>query len=405
MTWLPLANLWHRKLRSALSMLAVGIGAAMLVVMLGLSHGTLDEVADRLQSVDAELVVLPQHENVIFMGGAAFNEKYRTLIEQTDVDGRPCVRAVIPVLFDTIRLGGQQQRLFAIDREDMQAFLGGRRMLEGRLFDEQGRFAKRLDALRNAEGYYDPTRVPEDALDEACELVIDARLAAVGGYRPGHTETIFGRPFRIVGIIESGVAGRVFCSIQMLQLIKSAGLPWASMFFVQLAPPPPGAERGYAERAAAAIAERTRARVELKTAYGDLLAESFSQIYMFINSVSAVTMVVCFLFILLTMYATVLERTREIGILRSLGAGRAFLLRQAAEEALLICVPGTLLGIMLAYVAKFVIEIVRPLLTVKISPAFLVLALGVGVLGGVCSALYPGYRAAKLDPAAALNFD
>lgn len=395
----------HRKLRSALSILAVGVGVAMMIVMMALSHGTLDEVAERIQSVDAELVVLPQHENVIFTGGAAFSEKYRPIIEATEVDGRKAVRNVIPVLFDTIRLGGQQQRLFAIDLQDMSAFLGNRKLVAGRLFDDGRRFAKHLDALRNDKGYYDASRVDPAEVDAACELVIDSRLAAVGGYAVGHTETILGRQFRVVGIIEAGVAGRVFCPIQTLQFIKNAGMPWASMFYVQLQPPAAGREKGHIDRCAAQITSRTKARVEPKTAYGELLQDSFAQVYLFINSASAVSMIVCFLFILLTMYTTVLERTREIGILRSLGAGGLYLVREAITEALLICVSGTFAGIGLSYLAQFIIERVRPLLTVKITPGMLLLAVAIGIGGGVLSALYPGYRAARLDPVMALSFD
>ncbi|MFO0974522.1 MAG: FtsX-like permease family protein [Phycisphaerae bacterium] len=404
MASIALANLAHRRLRSLLSAAAVGIGVAMLLVMLGLSHGTLNEVAQRVMSVDAELVILPQHENVIFTGGAAFSEKIRPIIDRATLDGRPIVAAAIPVLFDTIRMGGQQQRLFGIDARDLAAFMGPRKALDGRLFEPRSRFVTAIDGLRNERGYYDATRVSDVLLDSACELVIDQRLAAVGGYRVGHEETILGRKFRIVGIVESGVAGRVFCPIQVLQHIKNSGLPWASMFFVRLAPGPAGA-KNWADRCAAELARVTAARVELKTAYGDLLSESFAQVYMFVAIASAVSMSVCFLFILVTIYMNVLERTREIGILRALGATTGFLMRETLTEALLLCVAGTIGGIFLALGAKLGVEHFRPLLTVAIEPRFVLIALAIGIGGGVASALYPGYRAARLEPAAALNFD
>lgn len=403
---LALANLAHRRLRSALSVFAVSIGVAMLIVMLGLSHGTLDEVARRVESVDAELIVLPQHENVIFTGGAAFSAKYRPLIEQAELDGRPFVKSVIPVLFDTIRLGGQQQRLFAIDGRDLPAFLGDRKLVAGRVFDDGRSFAGYLDSLRNDEGHYDASRVPDERLDAACELLIDTRLAEVGGYGVGHTERILGREFRVVGIVEAGVAGRVFCPIQVLAHIKNAGLPWASMFFVKLHAPPAGEPVGaYAERCASALAERTRARVESKSSYGRLLADSFSQIYAFIAIASAVSMIVCFLFILLTVYMNVLERTREFGILRSLGATGGYLVREIMTESLILCGAGAAAGIGLAYAAKLTVETLRPLLTVDITPRFLLLGAGIALAGGVLSALFPGWRATRFDPVTALSFE
>lgn len=377
----------------------------MLIVMLGLSHGMLNEVADRMQSVDAELIVLPENENVIFTAGAAFSGKYAPVISAFEHEGRPVVKRTIGVMLDTLHMGGQQQRLFGVDRNDMGAFLGRREVVAGRLFDDGRAFGDRLDSMRNENGYYDPTAVSEAEEAEACELVIDTRLARVGGHGVGDRITFLGRSFEIVGIVESGVAGRVFCPIQILQHLKNSGVPWVSMFFVQLHPPPAGAPPDHEERVADALSRHIRAKVELKGAYRQLMYDSFSQIYVYINTASGVALIVCFLFILLTMYTMVLERTREIGILKSLGAGRWYLMRESIVEAIMICVAGTLLGIGTAFAAKYGLEANRPLLTMDIEPRFVVLALVIGIVGGTLSALYPGYRAARLDPVAALSFE
>lgn len=405
MASLALAHLRHCKLRTALSVLAVGIGIAMLIVMLGLSHGMLNEVADRVQSVQAELIVLPENENVIFTAGAAFSGKYGPVIDAFEFEGRPVVKRTIGVMLDTLHLGGQQQRLFGVDRDDMDAFLGSRHIVAGRLFDDGRSFGGYLDDLRNENGYYDPTQVPDSVVDAACELVIDTRLARVGGYSVGDRVTFLGRSFEMVGIVESGVAGRVFCPIQVLQHLKNSGVPWVSMFFVQLHPPPADAPEAYEEHLADALGQRIKATVEPKGAYRRMMYESFSQVYVYINSASAVALIVCFLFILLTMYTMVLERTREIGILKSLGAGRWYLVRESMTEAVAVCTAGTVFGIGLAFAAKYGIEAYRPLITLDIEPRFVLLALVIGVVGGVGSAIYPGYRAARLDPVVALNHE
>jgi putative ABC transport system permease protein len=292
----------------------------------------------------------------------------------------------------------------------MPAFLGSRRIVEGRLFDEGRAFGDRVDQLRSPGGHYDSSQIGEEELKAACELVIDTRLARVGRYKLGDEIVFLGRPFEIVGIVESGVAGRVFCPVQVLQWIKNAGVPWLSMFFVQLqaAAESEAAATGqvsYEEAVADALSKRIKAKVELKSGYREALYESFSQLYLYINTASAVALIVCFLIILLSMYTMVLERTRDIGILKSLGAGRLYLLAESVTEAVIVCVSGTLLGIALAYVAKYGIEAAKPLLTVAIEPTFIVIALAIGIIGGCLSALYPGYRAAKLDPVAALGFE
>jgi putative ABC transport system permease protein len=181
--------------------------------------------------------------------------------------------------------------------------------------------------------------------------------------------------------------------------ILNGGVPWSSMFFVKLADP------GRAEEAAEVLASTLHTKVELKTSYGRLLAESFRQIYLYTNIASAVALAVCFLFVMLTMYTLILQRTREIGILKSLGASRLYLVGIAVAESVLICLGGTAVGIGLSYLTGWTIEWLMPLATVRIEPRWLLAALVVGLVGGAVSALYPGYRAARLDPAVALAYE
>jgi len=404
------ATLMHNKVRTALSALAVGLSIMLLLVSNGLAGGSIAEVAERMQSVDAELVILPAQDNIIFTNGAPFPRLYRRYIEKQADERGPLATAVIPVFFGQVHMGGQQQRLFGVDPAQMPLFLGTRRALAGKVFERAHDFARRIE-----DG---TTELPPPDADEATvnaflapglELVIDDRLQRVGHldaqtgervpYRIGDQIQVMGKQFRIVGVIEAGVAGRVFAPLQTLREIALAGETKASMFFVKLRPDvdPVAA----ADRLAAALG--SDARVELKSAYGRLLRDSFAQVNMYMNASSGLALVVCFLFILLTMYTIVLERTREIGILKSLGVTRFGLLRLSLIEALLISIAGVMIGIAIAFAAKWGLNAARPLLTVELTAAHLMLAVSIGVVGGALSALYPGYRAARLDPAIALS--
>jgi putative ABC transport system permease protein len=396
---IPIANILHRKLRSLLCVLAVGIGIAMMVVMLGLSHGTLNEVADRMESVPAELLVLPRGESAIYMAGGAFGEGHERLIAETRVNGERVVERVIPVLWQADSLGGQKQRIYGIDRDDIGAVFGTRTLVAGRMYDEQGVFKRAVAERAGPKGAYDTDAMAADVLRHGLELVIDERLARVGGFSVGDEVQALGRTFRIVGIVEGGVVGRVFAPIQVLRHIATSGIRRSTMFFVRL-------KDGAAPEAVAERIEREiGAQVVEKQTYRDLLYESFSQVYVYINIASGLALAVCFIFILLTMYTLVLERTREIGVLRSLGATRWYIVRLAMSEAVLLCTAGTVVGMGLAYVTKQVLERTLPLQTVDLQWRWFVLALLVGVVGGAASSIYPGYRAARLDPAVALSYE
>ncbi len=406
------ANLMHNKVRTALSALAVGLGIMLLLVSNGLAGGSIAEVAQRMQSVDAELVILPAQDNIIFTNGAPFPRIYRKYIEKQGDERGPLATAIIPVLFGQVHMGGQQQRLFGVDPAQMPLFLGARRAVAGKVFDRAHDFARRIE---DGPAELLPPEADEAAvnafLEPGLELVIDDRLQRVGRldertgeripYQIGDRILVMGKQFRLVGVVKAGVAGRVFTPLQTLREIVLAGEAKASMFFVKLRPDvdPVAA----ADRLAAALG--SDARVELKSEYGVLLRDSFAQVNVYMNASSGLALVVCFLFILLTMYTMVLERTRETGILKSLGVTRFGLLRLSIIEALLISVAGVLIGIGIAFAAKWGLSAARPLLTVELTVGRLILAIAIGLLGGTLSALYPGYRAARLDPAVALSHE
>jgi putative ABC transport system permease protein len=400
------ANLTHHKLRTALCALAVGIGLAMFLVSRGLARGSIGEVADRMQSVQAELLVLPAQENLVFSGGAAFKSGWGERFAAVADEHGPLASAIIPVYWAQVRMGGQQQRLFGVDPEQMPLFLGPRKMLDGQPFDKARALAQRIHARRAASTQPNVDDAFTDGEHAAAyELVIDDRLRAVGdGGRPyalGDTVQSMGRKFRIVGVVESGVAGRVFAPIEALRHIDIAGEPHSTVFFIKLRP---GVEP-HAAQAAFTTAAGNAGQVQLTSEYGSRLERELGRVYMYVNATNALALIVCFLFILLTMYTFVLERTREIGILKALGVSRRGLLWLSIAEALMISGTGTVIGIALAFVAKAIIAVRLPLLTVDLQPTYLAGAALIGLVGGVGSALYPGWRAARLDPAVALGYE
>lgn len=402
------ANLTHHKLRTLLSALAVGIGIMLMLVSRGLAGGSLAEVNERMQSVDAELVVLPAQDNIIFTSGAPFRASHERHLRRVSDERGPLAAAVIPVFFGQVQMAGQQQRLFGVDPEQMALFLGPRRVTAGKLFDRARAFVEQVEsgALPPVSGgplsgSPQASAAYAEYLADGLELVIDERLQRVGAYGLGDEVQIMGQVFRIVGVVETGVAGRVFAPLQTLREIVVAGEPTASMYFIKLRP-------DLEPAAAADVFQRqfgADVRVELKSEYGQLLRESFASVNLYMTASSSVALAACFLFILLTVYTMVIEHTRELGILKALGVSRLGLVRLAVVEAVLISAGGVAIGIALAFGARELIVLVKPLLTVDLTAKHFLAAVLIGVLGGALSALYPGYRAARLDPAQALSHE
>jgi putative ABC transport system permease protein len=105
------------------------------------------------------------------------------------------------------------------------------------------------------------------------------------------------------------------------------------------------------------------------------------------------------------MYTTIIERTREIGILRAVGATQAKVVQFVVAESCLICVAGVIVGILLAVLARYYVPFVFPSLVVRLSREWTLIAASLGLVGGLLGSIYPALKAARMDPIQALNFE
>jgi putative ABC transport system permease protein len=124
----------------------------------------------------------------------------------------------------------------------------------------------------------------------------------------------------------------------------------------------------------------------------------------FIRVVITLAVIVSALVILLAMYTTVTERTRQIGVLKSLGASKGWIAGEIEKEALIISLLGVLAGFLASAGGKLLIQKLTPI-QVELDPVWLAYALVLGVVSGVLGALYPAVRAANQDPVKALSYE
>src|SRR5262249_49470646 len=108
--------------------------------------------------------------------------------------------------------------------------------------------------------------------------------------------------------------------------------------------------------------------------------------------------------VFLTMYTTVSERTRQIGILKSLGASKQWIAGQVQKEALLITVLGAIAGLVVSVGAKLALGRFISL-NIELEPLWVLFAFGVGLAAGAFGAMYPSLRAANEDPVRALSYE
>jgi putative ABC transport system permease protein len=405
MDYLPLANILHHKLRSVLSALGIGIGVCMFITLAGLSRGSLGEIADRWESVDADLIVFPRGwgENASDKSGSALPDRFAERIAAAH--GR-IVRRVIPVFTWQFKLAGQDQTAVGVDSDQWGYLTSGRKLSSGRLADPQGRFGRWLNEKLLTAGTQgdQPLELTEQDLSDpnhdGLELVIDSRLARAGGYRLGQVVEAANHHWTIVGIAPAGVMARVFMPRPTAQYLFGNGdVTKSTLMFVKLAD---GVDVGPAARA---IAATTGQEVVPLTRYRGMLLEKFGIMFVYVDAVNVIAMVIAFLFIMITLYTMVLQRTREIAILKSCGASDFFLLRQVLAESLLLTGAGTAVGVALSFLAGWIIQAARPLLTVTITGHWIAVAAWVALAGAVAAAGYPAWRATRVDVVEALTLE
>ncbi len=365
---LPLANIFNRKTRTTVGILAVALGVALVLVLVGLAHGSLDETADRIKNVGADIIFqAPGSSPFLAINSGVVDVRLGARL--LDVPG---VAAAAPVLTGRLTsLKGKQKlvMIFGVDEMTYNQVGNGIEIVEGR------------------------------GLEEPADLIVDTVLAAADGIKVGDVLPIMNRDFTVVGICKAGAGVRIFMGITDMQT-ATAQPGKASLFFLKV-----GDDSTVAEAAAALEARFEGYQITALEGFSEAMKENALGLTEFISALSLFAAVISYLVILLAMYTTIIERTREIGILKALGASKMFIIRLVMVESFLICVMGVVAGFVISVLGRSAILTFFPTLTVDLIPRWFMMSAILGISGGLLGALYPAYRAAKLDPVEALNFE
>jgi len=401
---LPLADILHHRLRSLLSAVGVAIAVCMLITLSGLSRGSLMEIADRWDGVGADLIVYPARwgDNITTLSGGGLSPADVRAVRDLAVGGGTAAEAVVPVFMYELTVADQRHAVAGVDPDRLHRLLGGGDIRGGgRVFDPEGRFAAWLRRRLTTGDAETVVHITPEELARAggLEMVIDDRLARAAGVGVGGTIHAAGHDWTVVGIAPDGAMVRVFVPRATAEYLFNGPLDRFTLLFVKLRDGVP------VDAAAKAVRGIKRLSAAAVSQYRAMLVERFGVMYVYVDVVNAVTLVVAFLFILVTLYTMVIQRTREIAILKSMGAGAGFILLSVLGESLLLTGGGAALGIAASPAAAAAIEAVRPLLTVRIQWTWVLIALGAAGVGGALAALYPAYCAMRVDTLEALSLE
>jgi putative ABC transport system permease protein len=208
--------------------------------------------------------------------------------------------------------------------------------------------------------------------------------------------------FRVAGIVENGRGARKFLPIATLQDLMGAKGK-ASVFYVKLDDP------ANADAVVAAVKAQPgmeRYSVLSTPDYLSMMTPSHLPGFRpFIGVVIGVSLIIGFLVIFQSMYTAVMERTREIGILKSLGASKLYIVNVILRETVLLALAGIAVGIAVSLAARVGIQQRWPLVHIDKSNLWMMRATLIAIVGATAGAIYPAFKAAQKDPIDALAYE
>ena len=358
-------NLMHRPVRTLIGALAIGFEVMLIVIIVGLTSGLLAETAKRIEGIGADIMLQPPAAS-IFLGfsGSPMPIKIADKLEELKY-----VQAVAPALLQFNSTGGVEV-VYGIDPESFRAVSGGFVFLAG----------------RDMEG-------PDD-------LLVDDWAAKAKNLKVGMKYNLLNHDWNVAGIVEHGKGARLFVPITTLQDLVGAH-DKASIFLLKCTRPEHTDDvmdemrhtfPGYTVR-------------PLRDFLSLMTSTNIPGLQTFINAMIALAVSIGLLVILLTMYTTVMERTRDIGVLKSLGANGAFIVRALLLESALLCIVGIGTGIGLSYLIRGILLARFPTLSILITAGWAVRAGVIAMIGAMIGASYPAWMASKKDAVEALSFD
>ena len=358
-------NLWRRRTRTALTLLGIGISIAAIVALGGLNEGMVEVFTAIMRGSQTDLIAMEADIDSDF---SAIDERVGARIA-----ARPDVEAVSAMI------------MTAANTEKMPMLL---------VFGYHPReFVIRR--FRIVEG---------TPLMARHQVILGRQAAEQMGLDVGDTLRLLESNFRVVGIYETGLA---FEDIGVVVGLREAqalvGKPRQAQFYaINLRDP---------KQAQTVQEELTAKFPDIDFALTSELAESMSDFRVLEDLVRQISILAVFIGgvgMLNTMLMSVLERTREIGVLRALGWRRRYVLGMILRESLLLGVVGGVGGIVLGFGLGKLLALAPGwfgAMTPVYTPRLFLQAIALALLAGAMGGLYPAWRATRMRPVEALRYE
>lgn len=369
---LVLENICFRPMRTLLSVLLIGVPVMLILTLVGVSQGFMDDSHRRARGVGADIFVWPPGHSFTSGSAAPLPEKITDVLAK-----QPHVAQAEGV----VQMAAGKLPWDNVTGIDYAAF---KRMSGGFIF---------------VEG--DESRI----FRQPGDIVVTTSFATEQhpNVHRGDKVKLLNKSWNVAAVVEPGIMANAFVEIRELQELNGAQRN-ISQVYLKLDDPAnvsavidalkvlPGLE-GYGIYSTKQVVELTS-------------PDKVPAIGVFVNVIIGIGVFTGLIVVSLSMYMAVLQRTREIGILKSLGATKGFVMNLILWEAVAMGLGGTLAGIALSFASRAALkQFVPASLPQAIVPAWWPIVCGIALASALLGAIYPGMLAVRQDPIEALSYE
>lgn len=367
MNKLVIGNLLHRPLRTFISIFAIAIEVVMILCIVAIMLGQVNGARNSTSGIGADMIVQPPNSSFLSgISGAPVPAKISDVLRKL-----PHVNVAAPAIV-VLTAGSSVETIWGIDYESFNA-------LKPFVF---------LDGT--------PFQGPNDV------IVDDYFARSDHGHHVGDLISILNHDFRICGIVEHGKGGRKFLQIRTLGAL-SATPENASLFYLKT-----DQLKNQETVRSEILGTPGLSEYQVKTMEESLSMLTPAHLPAFtiaLNVVISIAVIIGFLVIFQSMYTAVMERTREIGVLKSLGASRGYIINVVLRETALITICGIILGMVMTGAIHMWMAYRFPTLPFFVTADWWLRGVVIAFAGGILGAIYPALKAAGKDPIDALAYE